>query len=765
MEPQLPNNKEEVESEPAMEKSAGQSTASSPCRTFRGRGEGCLATEGICPPESNGAATSQAGSGRVLRDRSTRTIPVWRQSDIGEDREELSREAAANRRRKAKCPRRRKSAVAAAGSSDAGRESGGDCDLPYELEENKDALVNRAARGRRVQVRSGARTCRGSPRTVFKIEPEMDIDYVEANKAVEKTGTSVEKKEDESLYDEDVVEEEECPFVDDPKDENYLPHSPSEEEDAVSSDEDVPFRDDLNDQSYDPKDFPKLRRRPPTRLKEKKDKATGQETATEQETEIKTEGGESTDVQTSAEVEEGAEPPRKRGRRRKDDKSPRLPKRRKKPPVQYVRCEMEGCGTVLAHPRYLQHHIKYQHMMKKKYVCPHPSCGRLFRLQKQLLRHAKHHTDQRDYICEFCARAFKSSHNLAVHRMIHTGEKPLQCEICGFTCRQKASLNWHMKKHDADATYQFSCSICGKKFEKKDSVVAHKAKSHPEVLIAEALAANAGALITTPAGVTTLLETSTGSIQTEQGVPEAQGSSAVPAAQVAPVTHVGPVMVVDQDHPLHSMQVPVTLAMSSTEEANSAPSQQTSTHALQMPLQFISTPVSQQQEHHQIQQLPLQSSAASVSQQAALVQQLPVQSYSPQSQIVQMSFRGPPQQQLPMVSVAQQMPLQTTQPHQNQTLPRLPSHNPVPNTSLLSQTLTEAHSDCRSGLGFGSNPASSSSTSPQSSNTPSETRQVVWEGDGTNENGNGGGVWEAGGQGEEQNMTDSSDGQMQRVLM
>uniref|UniRef100_A0A670HPD3 E3 ubiquitin-protein ligase ZFP91 n=1 Tax=Podarcis muralis TaxID=64176 RepID=A0A670HPD3_PODMU len=104
--------------------------------------------------------------------------------------------------------------------------------------------------------------------------------------------------------------------------------------------------------------------------------------------------------------------------------------------------------------------------------------------------------NQRDYICEYCARAFKSSHNLAVHRMIHTGEKPLQCEICGFTCRQKASLNWHMKKHDADTFYQFSCNICGKKFEKKDSVVAHKAKSHPEVLIAEALAANAGALIT-----------------------------------------------------------------------------------------------------------------------------------------------------------------------------------------------------------------------------------------------------------------------------
>ncbi|KAB0391601.1 hypothetical protein E2I00_015173 [Balaenoptera physalus] len=259
-----------------------------------------------------------------------------------------------------------------------------------------------------------------------------------------------------------------------------------EEEEMLISEEEIPFKDDPRDETYKPhleRETPKPRRKS-GKVKEEKEK---KEIKVEVEVEVKEEENE---------IREDEEPPRKRGRRRKDDKSPRLPKRRKKPPIQYVRCEMEGCGTVLAHPRYLQHHIKYQHLLKKKYVCPHPSCGRLFRLQKQLLRHAKHHTDQRDYICEYCARAFKSSHNLAVHRMIHTGEKPLQCEICGFTCRQKASLNWHMKKHDADSFYQFSCNICGKKFEKKDSVVAHKAKSHPEVLIAEALAANAGALIT-----------------------------------------------------------------------------------------------------------------------------------------------------------------------------------------------------------------------------------------------------------------------------
>nr|XP_008109046.1 PREDICTED: E3 ubiquitin-protein ligase ZFP91 isoform X2 [Anolis carolinensis] len=288
--------------------------------------------------------------------------------------------------------------------------------------------------------------------------------------------------------------------------EHSSPTGISDEEEMLISEEEVPFKDDPRDETYKPhldREIPKQRKKSGKGKEEK-----------EKQKEIKVE----VEVKEESEFQEDEDPPRKRGRRRKDDKSPRLPKRRKKPPIQYVRCEMEGCGTVLAHPRYLQHHIKYQHLLKKKYVCPHPSCGRLFRLQKQLLRHAKHHTDQRDYICEYCARAFKSSHNLAVHRMIHTGEKPLQCEICGFTCRQKASLNWHMKKHDADTFYQFSCNICGKKFEKKDSVVAHKAKSHPEVLIAEALAANAGALITS----TDILGTSPESIvqpSDNQGLP------------------------------------------------------------------------------------------------------------------------------------------------------------------------------------------------------------------------------------------------------
>ncbi|XP_025896025.1 E3 ubiquitin-protein ligase ZFP91 [Nothoprocta perdicaria] len=130
--------------------------------------------------------------------------------------------------------------------------------------------------------------------------------------------------------------------------------SDDDDDEMLVSEEEVPFKDDPRDETYKPhleKEAPKQRRKGAKGKEEK-----------EKQKEIKVE------VKEESEFQEDEEPPRKRGRRRKDDKSPRLPKRRKKPPIQYVRCEMEGCGTVLAHPRYLQHHIKYQHLLKKKYV-------------------------------------------------------------------------------------------------------------------------------------------------------------------------------------------------------------------------------------------------------------------------------------------------------------------------------------------------------------------------------------------------------------
>ncbi|KAJ8383140.1 hypothetical protein SKAU_G00039180 [Synaphobranchus kaupii] len=552
-------------------------------RVLRERGLSRVQT-GVSSAGLNDSKSSTPGSGRVLRDRSSRGVVAGKNG--GGNFKDQNEFAAANRRRKSEYPRRRRNAGTRVENSG---EAGDDGGLAIGSEDKKDPSekASRSSRPRRPQPQSrqrapSARSSRPSPTLVCKSEPDTETTYAGAVEDVlERTGGS---DEDDDV----LIGEEDPPFRDDPNDLNYKPETESEEDVDASSEEDIPFRDDPDDQNFqsDTESYgllaepQKPRRRPPRQKEEKKERERDKERGKE----IKTEGGAEMDVKLEDEFGEEAEPPRKRGRRRKDDKSPRLPKRRKKPPVQYVRCEMEGCGTVLAHPRYLQHHIKYQHLLKKKYVCPHPSCGRLFRLQKQLLRHAKHHTDQRDYICEYCARAFKSSHNLAVHRMIHTGEKPLQCEICGFTCRQKASLNWHMKKHDADAFYQFSCNICGKKFEKKDSVVAHKAKSHPEVLIAEALAANAGALITTPAP---LLEALPSTGQAEHMV------------------------VVSEEQSLPPMQVTLPLALPL------ATQQIITTHPQQTQLLQLAPPPPQQQQPPQLIQLtPLPQTPAQLLPQA-----------------------------------------------------------------------------------------------------------------------------------------------------
>ncbi|KAJ8001038.1 hypothetical protein DPEC_G00187020 [Dallia pectoralis] len=700
MEPQIAqsddNNKgEETEDDKATVQSPPSGDVLTPRRTTRGRGVGRQKT-GVSPsPDTNGATQS---SGRVLRDRSTRTVPAWLQSEKSDEPGEPSPDTVVNRRRRAACPKPRRNAASAALIESTGEAEDDSVYDKGDLE--KPANIQAPPRSRRTKV-TFARTARGSAKPVCKSEPGTDNPTVEVEaRVVEKQTVGIEKKEEENEEEVLLGGDDELTFQDDPKDFTFQAQSQSVE-DVISSDDEVPFRDDLNDESYDPsveaiRDVPKPRRKLPSRQKEKREKGP----VKDKDPGIKVEGGEGTDVKLENEFEEG-DAPRKRGRRRKDDKSPRLPKRRKKPPVQYVRCEMEGCGTVLAHPRYLQHHIKYQHLLKKKYVCPHPSCGRLFRLQKQLLRHAKHHTDQRDYICEFCARAFKSSHNLAVHRMIHTGEKPLQCEICGFTCRQKASLNWHMKKHDADATYQFSCSICGKRFEKKDSVVAHKAKSHPEVLIAEALAANAGALITTPA---TLIEAPGNGSVGNQGelvrlepaqqagqlghVTQVSQQVAQMGQQVAQVTQMGQVshqvVVVSQEQGLHAMQVPLTIALSPIDPPSPADAQQQTHHTLQlqMPLQFVQQMASASPQQQQ-QQLAFHSGSVVATQQPLphQLQQMTLQSYqqqpNQQPQILHMTFQtvGGSQGQL------QQIPLLTS-PQQHQTL-QSSSHVPATDASSL----------------------------------------------------------------------------------
>ncbi|XP_010017075.1 PREDICTED: zinc finger protein 692-like, partial [Nestor notabilis] len=245
-----------------------------------------------------------------------------------------------------------------------------------------------------------------------------------------------------------------------------------EDDEDFAEDDDLTYTDDLRDENYHPSlDSDSEPQQRPSQSKARKTPIKEEQPPDEL----------SLSSSSPSEEKSGRVSCKRRARASAEDVAQIGPKRiRKAAKREILLCDFEGCGKIFSNRQYLNHHKKYQHVHQKTFTCSEPSCGKSFNFKKHLKEHEKLHSDKRDYICEFCARSFRTSSNLIIHRRIHTGEKPLQCEICGFTCRQKASLNWHMKKHDADASYQFSCDICGKRFEKKDNVTAHKSKSHPE---------------------------------------------------------------------------------------------------------------------------------------------------------------------------------------------------------------------------------------------------------------------------------------------
>ncbi|XP_077570804.1 uncharacterized protein LOC144195213 [Stigmatopora nigra] len=73
--------------------------------------------------------------------------------------------------------------------------------------------------------------------------------------------------------------------------------------------------------------------------------------------------------------------------------------------------------------------------------------------------------------CSVCGKTFATKQTLITHTRTHTGEKPFGCTFCGKEFSQKGPMLRHMRVHTGEKP--FSCSVCRKTFSQKGSIELH----------------------------------------------------------------------------------------------------------------------------------------------------------------------------------------------------------------------------------------------------------------------------------------------------
>ncbi|XP_069611661.1 gastrula zinc finger protein XlCGF57.1-like isoform X2 [Ranitomeya imitator] len=78
---------------------------------------------------------------------------------------------------------------------------------------------------------------------------------------------------------------------------------------------------------------------------------------------------------------------------------------------------------------------------------------------------------KRSFSCSECGKCFNKKSHFVIHQRTHTGEKPFSCSECGKCFACKSLLVTHQRTHTGEKP--FSCSECGKCFNQKSDLVNH----------------------------------------------------------------------------------------------------------------------------------------------------------------------------------------------------------------------------------------------------------------------------------------------------
>ncbi|XP_040287696.1 zinc finger protein 260-like [Bufo bufo] len=88
------------------------------------------------------------------------------------------------------------------------------------------------------------------------------------------------------------------------------------------------------------------------------------------------------------------------------------------------------------------------------------------------LKHVHNGSQGRVFPCSVCGKSFNQKHTLINHLRIHSGERPYSCSVCGKSFIQKQHLTKHVRLHTGERPY--SCQECGRSFSLKHNLTTHQ---------------------------------------------------------------------------------------------------------------------------------------------------------------------------------------------------------------------------------------------------------------------------------------------------
>ena len=143
-------------------------------------------------------------------------------------------------------------------------------------------------------------------------------------------------------------------------------------------------------------------------------------------------------------------------------------------------CVCSICGKCFK-KTYLSTHIREIHYHKEfsKYSCK--ECNVYFTRKEKYEGHlSKVHGAPKRYQCTICGKQFALNSDLFKHRaQVHITKPKLPCKHCGKLFKTGERLRRHELIHLALRPWE--CSLCGKKYPRKDKLKSHLKAKHPTI--------------------------------------------------------------------------------------------------------------------------------------------------------------------------------------------------------------------------------------------------------------------------------------------